>query len=876
MNKHITRLLTLALFAPALVSCMEQIEETRPQDQKHTVYFSAVEDATKTGLSIDVTTVNPNWIGTVKDDVHLYEINGETRTLGTTQGIQISDDKLTARFTAEVSNEPGTYTYGAVVAKMNAAGAFYIPSEQNPDAATLKDPGADFLIGYSRFEYSAPTGEDDLLVDLFFDRVAALSRIGFTEFKGTNEKVLSVTIKSETSMTGSATLDKVAFADPSTVTFTPDKGAGVLTLSYGEGVSVPSDGTFYAYFVSMPGTFKITGIEIQTDKYLYTKALSADVTFSLTELKNLKVKLSTSTIPVESVSLNKDELALNVGATETLTATVLPDLASNKNVTWSSSAPTVASVDANGKVTALAQGEAVITVTTEDGEKTASCTVTVSDVYEYSLEIIANKNEINVNEELAYTAKLTTKKNGSVIGDPETLTSGVNWSSSSPAIAEINANTGLAKGKAGGTTNITASCEPEHAVEPVTATVQLTVNDVVSHSLEITPTSGSINVGGTQAYTAIYKTITNDEVTNEETVTSSASWTSSKESVATVASGTATGVADGTATITATYEGITSNEATLTVKDVVTYSLAIKEGDKEINVGGTQTYTATLTIVKNDNTPYRTEESDTVTPTLSSDNTAVATIDGASATGIASGTANISASYVIDDKTVNTTAPVKLTVKDVYEHSLAIKEGDKEINVGGTQVYTATLTTVMNGGTAYAQTKTEDVTPTISSDDTTVATVSGNIATGVKSGTAKISASYVINGETVNTTTSVKLTVNDVITYEVTISPTSEDLPRVIIGKELTFTLTLMTTTNGGDPVPSQISGNAATWGTSASAVATVANGVVTGVAEGTATITATYTDPKNEIHTLDVLIAVTKDPNRAGDPIEVGTETEM
>ena len=877
MNKYITRLLTLALVAPALVSCMEQIEETRPQDQKHTVNFSAVKDATKTGLSIDGTAVNPNWKGTVKDDVHLYEIKDATRTMGTTNDIQPSSDNLTARFKAEFSTASGSYTYGAVVAQTNAAGAFYIPAEQHPDAGTLKDPRADFLIGYSRFPYSSPTGEDELLVDLFFDRVAALSRIGFTEFKGTNEKVLSVTIKSETSMTGSATLDKVTFADPSTVTFTPDDGAGVLTLTYGEGVSVPSDGTFYAYFVSMPGTFKITGIEIQTDKYLYTKALSADVTFSLTELKNLKVKLSTSTIPVESVSLNKDELALNVGATETLTATVLPDLASNKNVTWTSDDETVASVDANGKVTALAQGEAVITVTTEDGEKTATCTVTVSDVYEYSLEIIANTNEINVNEELAYTAKLTTKKNGSVIGDPETLTSGVNWSSSSPAIAEINANTGLAKGKAGGTTNITASCEPEHAVEPVTATVQLTVNDVVSHSLEITPTSGSINVGGTQAYTAIYKTITNDLVTKEETVTSTASWTSSKDAVATIASGTATGVGKGETVITATYEGITSNEATLTVKDVVTYSLAIKEGDKEINVGGTQVYTATLTTVMNGGTAYAQTKTEDVTPTISSDDTTVATVSGNTATGVKSGTANISASYVIDDKTVNTTAPVKLTVKDVYEYSLAIKEGDKEINVGGTQVYTATLTTVMNGGTAYAQTKTEDVTPTISSDDTTVATVSGNTATGVKSGTANISASYVIDGTTVNTTTPVKLKVNDVITYAVTISPTSEDLPRVIIGhSDLVFTLTLMTTTNDGEPVSSTISGDAATWGTSAPAVATVTNGVVTGVAEGTATITATYKDPKKEDHSFEVLIAVTKDPNRAGDPITVGEEKEM
>ncbi len=85
-------------------------------------------------------------------------------------------------------------------------------------------------------------------------------------------------------------------------------------------------------------------------------------------------------VPVESVSLNKNEKALYVGEYETLTATVLPENAENKNVTWGSSAPSVASVDQNGKVTATGAGTATITVTTKDGNKTASCEVTVSSL----------------------------------------------------------------------------------------------------------------------------------------------------------------------------------------------------------------------------------------------------------------------------------------------------------------------------------------------------------------------------------------------------------------------------------------------------------------------------------------------------------------
>ena len=86
----------------------------------------------------------------------------------------------------------------------------------------------------------------------------------------------------------------------------------------------------------------------------------------------------TVTQPVTSVTLDKNTLELYTGDTASLIATVQPDNATNKNVTWSSDKPEVATVE-NGKVTAKAAGTATITVTTEDGEKTATCTVTVTD-----------------------------------------------------------------------------------------------------------------------------------------------------------------------------------------------------------------------------------------------------------------------------------------------------------------------------------------------------------------------------------------------------------------------------------------------------------------------------------------------------------------
>ena len=97
-----------------------------------------------------------------------------------------------------------------------------------------------------------------------------------------------------------------------------------------------------------------------------------------------------TTIPVTGVSLNKTSTELTVGQSETLTATVEPSDATNQNVTWSSSAPGVATVS-NGVVTAVTPGTATITVTTADGGKTATCTVTVNPV-QYTVTVQTDGN----------------------------------------------------------------------------------------------------------------------------------------------------------------------------------------------------------------------------------------------------------------------------------------------------------------------------------------------------------------------------------------------------------------------------------------------------------------------------------------------------
>ena len=113
---------------------------------------------------------------------------------------------------------------------------------------------------------------------------------------------------------------------------------------------------------------------------------------------------------VESVSFSEDEVEVNIGETKQLEAIVNPYVALNKNVTYESSDENVAVVDINGKVTAVGEGEAIITVTTEDGGFTDTCKIVVkygkpalcfdlsddNNFVEMTNGYIANINEINL------------------------------------------------------------------------------------------------------------------------------------------------------------------------------------------------------------------------------------------------------------------------------------------------------------------------------------------------------------------------------------------------------------------------------------------------------------------------------------------------
>lgn len=111
--------------------------------------------------------------------------------------------------------------------------------------------------------------------------------------------------------------------------------------------------------------------------YLTVAVLAAMILVSCRKIEKENENGPDTDVPVESVTLNPDRLELKVGEVYTLVAEISPDNATDKSVVWKSSDETLLSVDAGGRVTALAAGSAEVTVTTVSGGKTACCNVTI-------------------------------------------------------------------------------------------------------------------------------------------------------------------------------------------------------------------------------------------------------------------------------------------------------------------------------------------------------------------------------------------------------------------------------------------------------------------------------------------------------------------
>ncbi len=168
----------------------------------------------------------------------------------------------------------------------------------------------------------------------------------------------------------------------------------------------------------------------------------------------------TAAIVVTSVKLDKTELALTVGdAAVQLKASVAPDNATDKTVTWSSDKTSVATVDATGKVTAVAEGEA--TITAKAGDKTATCKVTVKAPVVAVTSVKLDKTE------LALTVGDAAVQLKATVAPDNATDKTVTWTSDKPAVATVDA-TGKVTAVAEGEATITAKAGDKTATCKVT------------------------------------------------------------------------------------------------------------------------------------------------------------------------------------------------------------------------------------------------------------------------------------------------------------------------------------------------------------------------------------------------------------------------
>ena len=316
---------------------------------------------------------------------------------------------------------------------------------------------------------------------------------------------------------------------------------------------------------TVDSTGKVTAVGIPSGAD-YGEAIITAQTSNASVYATCSVKVI-SAILITSLTLNKSELALNVGDEETLTVTGTPSNATNKTLVWKSSNPDVASVSA-GKVIAASKGTAVITATATDGsDKYVSCVVTVSNIQ--ILNVYLDKSSLDLSE--GDTAKIT-----ATIYPTNATTATLKWTSSNTSVATVDSKGNIVAGATKGYAIITASATDGSGKF---------AECVVLSKPKVHVTGLTINYGTTLDLLANDSTYLKATVLPANATASTVTWSSSNTAIASIdaSSGLLKGLALGEATITATADG-----KSVTIKINVTnteYNYGVATGFKRrVNV----------------------------------------------------------------------------------------------------------------------------------------------------------------------------------------------------------------------------------------------------------------------------------------------------
>jgi len=552
------------------------------------------------------------------------------------------------------------------------------------------------------------------------------------------------------------------------------------------------------------------------------------ITATLGNVTSLGVTLTVTPATLVSIAVTPPTPTLAQGNTQHFVATGIYSDNSNQvlttQVTWTSSAPSVATISntagANGVATAAAVGTTSITAALS-GVTSPGVTLTVTSATLVSISVTTPNLSVPKGTKPQFTAIGTYSDTSTQV-----ITTQVTWSSSVPSTATISNAAGFdgqATANAVGTTSISASLGGVSSPG-----VTLTVTAAVITSINVTPAAPTVPNGLTVQFTAT--ALFSDNST--PMVLTTATWASSVPNTATISSapgsnGLATTAHVGTTSITASYGGVTSTGVTLTVTAAVLQSITVTPGTASIAVGSgagtTEQFTATGHL--SDGTP----QTLTTSVTWTSSTGSVASISNAAGTnglaqGLTVGTTTITATLGSISGTAN------LTVTAAALQSITITPLTPSIAAGTTQPFTAT------GHLSNGNTTTITTSVTWTSATPSVATIN---ASGLAQSTTTTTGTTVIqaaSGAILSNQVTLTVTAATLVSISVTPSPA----PNIRNGTTLQFTATGTFTAGNPQTLTTNV-----TWTSSVGATASISNaagtqGLATALAIGTTQIQAT------------------------------------
>lgn len=488
---------------------------------------------------------------------------------------------------------------------------------------------------------------------------------------------------------------------------------------------------------------------------------------------------------VNKIELDKSQISIVEGESETITAAISPSNATNSNIVWSSSDESVATVS-NGVVTAVSAGSAEIKVSSEDGNAIATCNVNVEK--KYALEKISFESS-------KLTIDAGSTANIKVLYTPENATyKNVTWKSSRPAVATVE--NGTVKGISAGTSVITATSEDGGFKATCIVTV---VQPVKVTGITLDKSTADIILNNTETLVA---TISPTDATNKNVI-----WKSDNANIASVENGMVSAKSVGTTKVYAISEdGEYKAECIIKVLPIPVTGITLDKTELSLNIGSTSKVNATVLP----------ENAENKNVSWTSSNTDVADVDSnGNITAKSIGNTEIKAETEIGGYT----AICKVSVLPINVSGIALSSSEVSLAEKATTTISATITPE----------NATDKTVIWSSNNEKVATVTNGVITGISEGTAVIIA---------------KTNDGNYTAYcAVTVTAAKVSVKSISLNQSSLTIVEGYTDTISASIKPENATNQNVLWSSNNKNVATVENGMITAVTPGTAVIIATAED---------------------------------